>query len=359
MAIPKYEQVKEYLIEYIQKEDLKYGDSLPTESEMMRMFSVSRHTIRRALSDLINQGWLFTLQGSGTFVADPNADRQLQGKMIGVITTYFKDYIFPDILSGIDDVVSTVGYSILLGTTKNNIARERVVLKNMLSSQLAGLIVEPTKSVYPNHNLDLYKELASRGIPVVYMHATYRDFESSYVIEDDEYAGYIATKHLLDLGHEKIYGLFKQDDMQGHGRYKGFVRAFKEAEVELSDDLVHWFVTEEMKHYGDAKRLERWMEGHGDITALVCYNDQIAIELMDGFKQLGYNIPDDISIVSFDNANVAEKSAVKLTTVAHPKEKLGRAAGEVMLDLLNNRVGHHEIKMIPELIIRESTRART
>lgn len=210
MAKPKYEQVKVYIIDYIQRSNLKYGESIPTEGELVKMFDVSRHTVRRALSDLINQGWLYTTQGSGTFVADPTADQKFNGKMIGVITTYFKDYIFPEILSGIDDVMSEEGYNIMLGTTKNNIARERAVLKNMLNNQLAGLIVEPTKSVYPNHNVDLYEEFAARGIPILYIHATYRDFPASFVIEDDVHAGFVATKHLLEAGHRNIIGIFKK-----------------------------------------------------------------------------------------------------------------------------------------------------
>ena len=65
MEQAKYEQVEIYLREYIRKAELKYGDVMPTENEMMKMFGVSRHTIRRALSDLVNQGWLYKKRGSG------------------------------------------------------------------------------------------------------------------------------------------------------------------------------------------------------------------------------------------------------------------------------------------------------
>ena len=262
------------------------------------------------------------MQGSGTFVADPNADQKLTGKMIGVITTYFKDYIFPEILSGIDDVVSEEGYSLLLGTTKNNSARERVVLNNMLNNQLAGLIVEPTKSVYPNHNLDLYEAFRDRGIPVVYIHATYRGFPASYVVEDDVHAGYIATKHLLDLGHKHILGIFKQDDMQGHGRYQGYVKAFEEAEMTATEELVKWYTTEEAKSITSEENLESWLKAHNKATAFICYNDQIAMGLIEGLRAMEVHVPRDYSVVSFDNAHVADKIEPGLTTVAHPRGSL-------------------------------------
>lgn len=356
MATPKYERVKKFLIDFIQSSALKYGDSMPTENELMKMFEVSRHTIRRALSDLVNQGWLYTMQGSGTFVADPNADANLSGKMVGVITTYFKDYIFPEILSGMDDVFSEEGYSILLGTTKNNSARERVVLNNMLNNQLAGLIVEPTKSVYPNQNIHLYQLFRNRGIPVLFMHATYRGFETSYVVEDDEFAGYIATKHLLDLGHTRIIGIFKQDDMQGHGRYQGYVKAFDEAGVVIDDNLVQWFTTEERHHIVCEENLGKWLQEYRGITGFICYNDQIALNLLNCFKGMGIHIPRDYSVVSFDNSHLADKLDTKLTTIAHPKTMLGEKAASIMLKLMKDPSQVIEEVMRPELIIRDSTR---
>lgn len=356
MPTPKYEQVKKYLVEFIQKSELKYGDSMPTESELMKMFDVSRHTIRRALSDLVNDGWLYTQQGSGSFVADPNADQKLTGKMVGVITTYFKDYIFPEILSGIDDVVSEEGYSVLLGTTKNNAARERVILTNMLNNQLAGLIVEPAKSVYPNPNIDLYEAFRDKGIPVLFIHASYRDFDASYVVEDDEYAGYIACKHLLALGHRQIMGIFKQDDMQGHGRYRGYLKAFEERDMYADERWIKWYNTEMSKTFISEERLTEWLSTYQQTTAFICYNDQIAIQMMACFKGMGIHVPRDYSVVSFDNSKMADKLATKLTTVAHPKALLGEKAATTLIQLMADPSQKITEIMRPELIVRESTR---
>lgn len=355
MTKPKYEVVKEYLIEYIQNEQLKFDDPIPTESELMDKLEVSRHTIRKAISDLVNKGWLYSHQGRGTYVLDPNADNKLNGKMIGVITTYFKDYIFPDILSGIDNILSEEGYSILLGTTKNNSAKERVVLQNMLNNQLAGLIVEPTKSVFPNHNLDFYEKFIHRGIPIVFIHATYRGLEEAYIIEDDRYAGYIATKHLLDYGHQRILGIFKQDDVQGHGRYNGFVDAHNEQNISLSDQVI-WFSTEEKSNFLSAENMSRWLKQFKHCTAIVCYNDEIASELIEILKTLGLSVPKDISIVSFDNSNLADKLEVPLTTVAHPKAILGERAAQAILTMIEAPKSKVTEVIRPELIVRSSTR---
>ncbi|MBF4695044.1 GntR family transcriptional regulator [Fusibacter ferrireducens] len=356
MATLKYQQVKKYIIDFMQAEHLKYGDPIPTESELMKRFDVSRHTVRRALSDLVNEGWLYTMQGSGTYVSDPNADMNISGKMVGIITTYFRDYIFPDIISGMDDVFSEEGYSLLLGTTKNNSTRERVVLNNMLNNQLAGLIVEPSKSVYPNQNIQLYRKFINRGIPVLFIHATYRALETSYVIQDDEYAGYIVTKHLIDLGHKYILGIFKQDDMQGHGRYQGYQNALEEAGINTGDDLVQWFTTEGSRKVASEENIKAWLDENEKVTAFVCYNDKLAVNVLNSLMALGYSVPQDYSIVSFDNSKRANTMVTKLTSVAHPKAELGEKAAHLLIELMKNPNQIFEEVMKPELVIGDSTR---
>jgi len=356
MSTPKYEAVKVNLIEFIQKSGLKYGDSMPTESELVKKFEVSRHTIRRALSDMVNDGWLYTMQGSGTYVSDPNADSSQMTKMVGVVTTYFKDYIFPDIISGMDDVFTENGYSILLGSTKNNASRERVVINNMLNTQLAGLIIEPTKSVYPNQNIALYKQFKDRGIPVLFIHATYRDLDTSYVIEDDEYAGYIATKHLIENGHEKIIGIFKQDDMQGHGRYQGYRNALEEAGITLEPEYVKWFTTEEKKNVTSLENVNQYLKECPQATGFICYNDQISMNLLHTLKSMDIEIPRDYSLVSFDNSNLANSYVVKLTSVAHPKAVLGEEAAHLLIELMKDPTQKFEKVMKPNLVIGETSR---
>ena len=125
------------------------------------------------------------------------------------------DYIFPKIIAGAEEVFSGKGYSILLGNTNNDSDKERLILKNMVDNNLAGLIIEPTKSVFPNHNKDLFDQMIQRGIPVLFIHATYQNVDSSYIIEDDVKAGQMATDYLVKMGHQKICGIFKHDDMQG------------------------------------------------------------------------------------------------------------------------------------------------
>ncbi len=356
---PKYQILKEKIIDYIQVNELKYNDPINSEMELMEMFDVSRHTVRRAIADLVNDGWLYKQQGKGTFVDNPEGEKAGVGKSVAVITTYMNDYIFPEIISGIEHRLSEHGYTVLIGNTNNKIDKERQILSNMLGHNLAGLIVEPTKSVFPNHNKDIYDEFISKGIPVLFIHATYQNVKASYIVEDDVRAGYMATKYLIDKGHKDICGLFKEDDMQGHGRYEGYLKAIRESELSIRDGQVTWFTTETRTQVLDSFK-EKSKEELLDLgSAYVVYNDQVANRFVKRMLEKGVSIPDDLSVISFDNASIARNGKVHLTTIAHPKKGVGELAADGLIQLLNKEVTVIEKVFEPELIVRDSVKDLT
>lgn len=353
---PKYQKLKEYIIETITSEKLKPDEKIYSENELSEKFGISRHTVRQAIGELVSEGWLYRVQGKGTFVNRVEHNNENKMKTIGVITTYLNDYIFPAIIRGIDSVLSINGYNIILSCTYNQHERERLCLQNFSNQNIDGLIVEPTRSALPNPNLDLYEKFNEAGMPVMFIHGAYRNLECSYIVEDDVKAGFIATKHLIELGHTNIGGLFKMDDIQGHQRFQGFQQAHLEHGLGISDSRVIWFDTEgydiELR-YKESNRLESLLS---ECSAIVCYNDQIAVKIMDIIRDKGLNIPENISIVSFDDSQLAVASEVKITTVAHPKEKLGEEAANAMINMIDGTKNNYNVKMEPELIIRGSTR---
>lgn len=122
------------------------------------------------------------------------------------------------------------------------------------------------------------------------------------------------------------------------------------------DSRILWFNTDEADEKfknGGSKRLTELLS---ECTGVICYNDQIALKIMDALKENGLNIPEDLSLVSFDDSQLATASEVKLTTVAHPKERLGEAAGEAILNMVSRNKSRFNEKIRPELIIRGSTR---
>lgn len=351
---PKYQKLKDYIIQTIQREELKPGEKIYSENELAEKFLISRHTVRQAIGELTNEGWLYRVQGKGTFI-NRRPDETCGGvKTIGVITTYLSDYIFPSIIKGIDGILSANGYNIILGCTNNQHEKERLFLENLLNQNVDGIIVEPTKSALPNPNIALYKEFNTRGISVLFIHGCYRELDYSYIVEDDLEAGYIATKHLIDLGHKKIGGIFKIDDIQGHFRFSGFQRAHAEALLKTSDSRILWYDTDDIDTKINAT--EPYLQNLlTQCSAIICYNDEIALKFIDLVRKKGLNIPENISLVSFDDSQLAIASEVKLTSVAHPKEKLGEEAAKSIINMINRAQTYYDVKMKPVLIVRGST----
>lgn len=358
-GIPKYIQLKEHIKALIISSKLMPGEKIHSENELANQFKISRHTVRQSISQLINEGFLYSLQGKGTFVARVPGLKKENSKIIGVITTYLNDYIFPDIIKGIDGVLSRKDYSIILGNTRNETQNERECLLKLFDKNIDGIIVEPTKSALPNPNLDIYREISSKGVPIVFIHGYYKDLNYSYVVEDDEAGGYLAVNQLIKLGHEKILGIFKVDDIQGHKRYNGYVQALREARIDIKDSRILWYTTEEHETLTENERFTNTLLSQlRECTAIVCYNDQIAIKIMDLLRKNSIKIPEDVSLISFDDSDICQVTEVKISSVAHPKEELGKKAAEAILALIEGQKIHTEEVMIPKMIIRHSTQKK-
>ena len=351
---PKYQKLKEYIVETIVSDKLSAGEKFYSENELAERFQISRHTIRQALGELVNEGWLYRVQGKGTFVNRRPGEKSKTSRNIGVVTTYINDYIFPSIIKGVYDVLSENNYNISLGCTSNQHEKERSCLENLLQQDVAGLIIEPTKSALPNPNIDIYKEFSRKGIPILFIHGSYRELDYSYIVEDDIQAGYLATQHLIDQGHQRLGGIFKMDDIQGHHRFSGFQKAHLEAKLQTSDSRILWFETDNMEEMLNPTN-NHISELLSQCTALVCYNDQVALQIIETAREKGIQIPDELSIVSFDDSQLAQASPIKLTTVAHPKEELGIQAANAIINMVERTKDYYDVKISPSLIIRGST----
>lgn len=355
---PKYQQLKDYIISAINANELKVGDKIYSENELAEKFEMSRHTVRQALGELVNEGWLYKIQGKGTFVDEKHNKTTSKSKVVAVITTYLSDYIFPSIIRGIDTVLSENGYNIHLSCTYNQHEKERLCLENLLNQNVSAIIVEPTKSALPNPNIDMYKNFINLNIPILFIHGCYKELNCSYIVEDDTEAGFLAAKHLIELGHKNIGGIFKIDDIQGHMRFAGFQKALYENSIKISDSRILWFETSDIDDNFKSKYtyFEKILS---DCTAIVFYNDQTTIKFMDIIREKNLNVPEDISIVSFDDSQLAVASEIKLTTVAHPKEALGKEAAKAIINMIKKNQDYYNIKMKPKLIIRKSTKELT
>lgn len=361
----KYKKIKQSLKSRILEGLIDPHEKIQSESELMKQFDVSRHTVRLALGELVSEGWLYREQGAGTFCADRSKQEKANvpiqpNKSIAIVTTFISEYIFPSIIRGAEGYLSEQGYHVSIFNTHNTYEQEEKILNQLLMGSYEGVIIEPTHSASSNPNLRYYLNLEKQKIPYVMINAIYDELEPVYFMLDDMKGGYLQAKHLLELGHTNIACMYKADDAQGQKRLKGYIRAHREFQVPINPQLI---ITYESANQ-DTKPLQSLDKllntGQDKPTAIICYNDQLVLQLMDYVRERDIKIPKDLSFIGYDDSLLSEISEVKLTSIKHPKSKLGLDAAEAIIYMIKKKehiqTFEHLSKLYePKLIIRDST----
>lgn len=329
----KYKQLEEYIFKLIIEETLKPGDKLYSENELCSMFHISRQTVRKAIGSLEEKGILRRVRGSGTYVCEIRSENLEKRNRIAVITTYVDSYIFPKTIQGIENVLFERGYSVQISFTNNTLEREKNILEDIISrDDVAGVIVEGTKSGLPNPNISLYQKLIKSKIPIIFINTYYPEIKAPHVSLNDVKAAELAVEHLIAKGHKNIGIIMKLDDGQGRLRYLGYLNAMEAAGLPISDTKMVWIDTDESKQI--AFCMDRILNRIEGCTALLCYNDQVAFQLIRLLSERGIKVPDQISIIGIDDSDLSLHSEVTITSLPHPKEKLGEKAAENLLKMI-------------------------
>lgn len=356
----KYNQIAENLKEEILSGRIRPGEKLPSENTLAKEYEVSRQTVRKAIALLENAGYAYAEHGRGTFCSELVRHTRTS-KNIAVVTTYLSDYIFPRVIQGIDRVLAQHGYSIILKNTGNSRSREAKILEELLQKDIDGMIIEPSKSQIYCQHLNLYEKMDNYQIPYVFIQGCFSQMEEKpHVLMDDCKGGYLITKYLIQQGHRKIAGVFKADDSQGQNRHKGYVRALQEAGIPYAPEMVVWYYTEDRMIHPYESIRQRAMRGE-EMDAIVCYNDQIAIEVIRALQDAGLQVPDDVSVTGYDNSQMSSALGMKLTTIRHPQEKLGEMAAELLIEMIQRGSEFREDRKItiePEIVEGNSSRER-
>lgn len=337
----KYKEIASQLRRQILDGAYPPGSLLPTEQQLCALYSASRQTIRTALQCLADEGLIQRRQGSGSRVLNLREAPPPPQRTIAIITTNITDYIFPSVLREAEAVLSANNCAALLYATSNQVSQERRILLDLLSQKkIDGLLVEGTKTALPNPNLDLYRKFQARRIPLVFFHGGYRDLEGSISIMDDNYhGGRQLVEYLASKGHSRIAGLFKNDDLQGHQRYAGFIDAQRDLNLPMDDQKIFWYSTENRDIMNAQSPL--WDNQIVPIlrgcTAVVCYNDQVANSLVEFLTSRNVSIPKQIAVVSFDNSFYSSLSSCRITSLSHGQHNVGRIAAEALIQLFEGQ----------------------
>lgn len=287
------------------------------------------------------------------YVPDSTAQglRTRTTKLFGLAISSLTNPIFSRVVLAVEERAHEMGYDVLLGHTLNDPEREDACLRRFLSRRVDGVFVSPVYRM--DTEARIYQELAVRQVPTVVLgHSAPFCRQFVNVEADDLQSSYAVTQHLIGLGHRRIaFVAGPQAAPWNTERFEGYRRALREAGLDVDDKLV--FQAGRTIEDG-AKAAAQMVAESSDATAIQAVNDLVAVGCAEELLRRGAQIPQQISIAGFGNTLVAEHFRTPLTTTRQPKYRLGTAAVESMLALLQGQ--RPETKRIgAELLPRAST----
>ncbi len=357
--IAKYLQLKEILIRHFKEQHYQSDQKVPTENELIEQFEVSRNTVRQALAELANDGVIYKIQGSGSFFSG-NVQNTQQSHLIGVITPLISSYIYPQIIQGIDDVVHQKHYNMVLGSSDVNPQKEHIRLHQMLEKEIDGLLIEPSGGAPGFEHSENFQILKHLEIPVVFMDWILNEPEISYVSLDDVEGGFRATSYLIKMGHTRIAYVYPNDTIPALKRYEGYRNALTvhgityDCRFDASITIAQWNEPNRIQML-----VKEFLEPDKEKpTAFFFFNDDGALQGYDAIRDLGLRIPDDISIVGFDDSELAARADVPLTTMIHPKYQLGKWAAELLFNQIEDKAhsAPNQLILNPRIAVRKSVK---
>lgn len=280
----------------------------------------------------------------------PGGDRS-----IALLIREAENPYYAEVVSGARSVADERGYTLLVTSSEGDYDAERRAVRLLHAKDVDGLMVYPM--VDDDADLSHFFELKRRGYPFVLLEGV-RGLPTSLVDVDNRGASGTAAQHLISSGHTRIahfagplYSLHSRERVEGvrNACSAGFVR-FTDAQVILAGPRVEDGHRAALEYFGSCSPEER-------PTGVTCYNDMVAAGVLSALAELGLRVPEDVSVVGFDDIPLARYLPTPLTTVRLPKFETGRLATQLLLAQVESRVPvpteRHYLDV--ELVVRSST----
>lgn len=273
--------------------------------------------------------------------------RNLESRLLLVMIPSISNPFYFDIIKGIETEALKQNYNIMLCETDSNPERENIYFDLVKSRMADGVI-----SMDPTVNMEKLKEMAKRHA-IIQCSEYSIDSGIPYVSIDSISAAYLAVKHLINIGHEKI-ALINSDKnfLYARHREKGFLKALKEHKIPVNPDYIT-YSGDLGFNYGQ-RAMRRILQLEDRPTAVFAVSDVLAIGALKEINLKGLEVPRDIAVVGFDKIDFSNMTNPTLTTISQPMYEMGEVAARMLMDKIKgNQV--ESVILDHELVIREST----
>jgi len=355
LPLPRHFQLREAIVRDVLKNGMSSGDALPPERELAVNHNVSRITVRRAISDLVAEGFLRRQGRRGTFIDDVScvtnrvldSDRKLLGVLFSRIQTSFTGRL----LHGMSEQAHAHGYNIVFGGTNEDPDKTAEQIDRM-AEDVGGFIMVPIAGEdAAAHNDRLLHHMDARGIPFVLLDRYAPGWVVDTVVSDNFDGAYRATEHLVALGHRKIGFVGYLTCSAVEERISGYEKCLRDHGIFPDEALV---TRPHPDHLKDT--VQDLLKKQPSLTALFAVNDARAMLVWECLRELGLRVPDDIALVGYDNMYESQGPGALLTTTDQPLEEEGRLACKMLVERVCGFAGEPRLEIVKSsLIVGQST----
>ena len=277
--------------------------------------------------------------------------RSRTSKLFGLVLPSITNPIFVRMATAIEERTRDLGCDLILAHSLNLAEREETSIRRLLSRRVDGLFISPVYRMA--QSAPIFEELKRRNTPTVILGHRAPFCQNFANVESDDLGGsFAATSHLLELGHKRIaFFSGPLGSPWAQERLEGYRRALRGAQIEPDDHLV--FAAGATVDEGEKAALQL-IDESVKFTAVQAVNDLVAIGAANLFLNQGIKIPQELSVIGFGNILASEYFRVPLTTLRHPKYRLGNAAVDCMLQLLAGKIPESR-RLAADLVVRAST----
>ncbi|HGS5205015.1 TPA: substrate-binding domain-containing protein [Vibrio cholerae] len=272
-------------------------------------------------------------------------------KTIGMLVTTSTNPFFGEVVKGVERSCYHQGYNLILCNTEGDNQRMKASINTLLQKCVDGLLL--MCSTLEGERLDVFDRYPD--IPIVVMDWGPILFASDKIQDNSLQGGYMAAKHLIECGHKEI-GCITGPLIrhQAQMRYEGYKRALAEAGIAINPD---WIVESDFECEGGYQAFEKLYQRGKLPSALFVSNDMMAMGVIQAASQRGLRVPDDLSLIGYDDVHIAKFMTPALTTIHQPKYRLGKAAVDTLLYRLENPdTTAQVVQLEPTLVVRNSVR---
>lgn len=329
-----------------------------TIKDVAKKANVSIATVSRILNDLpgyspkTKQKVLDAIEELGY---QPNAvARGLINKKTQTIGVLFPDVssmLSSEILRGIENIAHELGHSVIVCHTDSSGKRTKKYLQLLNEKRVDGILY--VSEVMTKEYDEIMKKM---GIPVVLISSESLEFQLPYVKVNDRSAVFSATQHMIQQGHEKL-GMIsgpKEDRIAGYPRAQGFLEALQHYGLRASEEQILY--TNGFTYEDGFNSLEPILSRFPDLTAIVATSDDVAVGVISAAYKLGIKIPDQLSVIGYDNIKIAQMIIPPLTTVAQPLYEMGQTGAEMLFHSIDTGKTVESRIMPHRIIERESVK---